>query len=60
MTSSNAQAWYKKFISLNNLGSKYSLLIKFGQFMSYYKKKKKKKKNENWKLVSGPFVFEKN
>ena len=25
--------------ALNNLGSKYSLLMKFGQFMSYYKRK---------------------
>ena len=29
----------KKYIYLNNLGSKYSLLMKFGQFMSYYKRK---------------------
>ena len=29
----------KKCISLNNLGSKYNLLMKFGQFMSYYKRK---------------------
>ena len=28
-----------KYISLNNLGSKHSLLMKFGQFMSYYKRK---------------------
>ena len=40
MTSSNASAQNKKYISLNNLGSKYSLLMKFGQFMSYYKRKK--------------------
>ena len=26
-------------ILLNNMGSKYSLLMKFGQFMSYYKRK---------------------
>ena len=39
MTSSNAWAWNKKYISLNNLGSKYSLLMKFSQFMSYYKTK---------------------
>ena len=31
----------KKYISLNDLESKYSLLMKFDQFMSYYKKKKK-------------------
>ena len=29
----------KKYILLNNLGSKCSLLMKFGQFISYYKKK---------------------
>ena len=34
----------KKYISLNNLGSKYSLLMKFGQFMLYYKRKKLIKK----------------
>ena len=36
MTSSNAQAWNTKQI-LNNLGSKRSLVMKFGQFMQYYK-----------------------
>ena len=30
---------------LNNLGSKHSLLIKFGQLMSYYKRKKIYEKN---------------
>ena len=35
MTSSNAQAWNTKHI-LNNLGSKCSLVMKFGQFMQYY------------------------
>ena len=39
MTLSNAQAQNKKYTSLNNLGSKYSLSMKFGQFMSYYKRK---------------------
>ena len=39
MTSSNAQAQHKKYIALSNLGSKYSLFMKFGQFMSYYKRK---------------------
>ena len=29
----------KKKILLNKLGSKHSLLMKFDQFMSYYKKK---------------------
>ena len=37
MTSSNAQAWNTKHILLNNLGSKCSLVMKFGQFMQYYK-----------------------
>ena len=27
-----------KYILLNNLGSKHSLLMKFGQFKSYYKR----------------------
>ena len=36
MTSLNAQAWNTKHI-LNNLGSKCSLVMKFGQFMQYYK-----------------------
>ena len=34
MKSSNAEAQNKKYILLNNLGGKPSLLIKFGQFMS--------------------------
>ena len=37
MTSSNALESNKKYILLNNLGSKHSLLMKFGQFMAYYK-----------------------
>ena len=37
MTSSNAYAWTKKSVLLNNLQSKHSLVMKFGQFMSYYK-----------------------
>ena len=37
MTSSNAQAWNMKHILLNNLVSKRSLVMKFGQFMQYYK-----------------------
>ena len=36
MTSSNAN---KKYISLNNLGSKHILFMKFGQFLSHYKRK---------------------
>ena len=33
MTSSNAKRWNTKHILQNNLGSKHSLVIKFGQFM---------------------------
>ena len=33
-------AWNKKCILLSNLWSKHSRLMKFGQFMSYYKRKK--------------------
>ena len=36
--------------------------MKFGQFMSYYKRKKLSKhfaKTATWKLVPGPFVFTK-
>ena len=43
MMSSNAKALNKKYISLNNLASKYSLLMKFGQFMSLQKKKNHQK-----------------
>ena len=58
MTSSNAQAWNMKHILLNNLGSKRSLVMKFGQFMQYYKiifLSKNSTKNVAWKLVPGPF-----
>ena len=37
MMSSNAQAWNTKHILLNNLGNKCSLVMKFDQFMQYYK-----------------------
>ena len=53
----------RKYISLNNLGSKYSLLMKFGQFLPHYKRKnfiKKYYKNCGLKQVQGPFVFAKN
>ena len=63
MTSSNAQAWNTKHILLNNLGSKHSLVMKFGQFMQYYKitfLSKNSTKNMAWKLVPGPFLFLKN
>ena len=33
MTSSNASEWNKKYILLNNLGRKHSLVMKYGQFM---------------------------
>ena len=51
-----------KHISLNNLGSKHSLIIKLGQFMSYYKKKlsKNSTKIATGKLVPGPFVLASN
>ena len=35
--SSNSQAWNTKHILLNYLGIKSSLVMKFGQFMQYYK-----------------------
>ena len=40
-----------------------SLLMKFGQYISYYKRNnfiKKFYKTTTWKLVPGPFVFAKN
>ena len=37
MTSSNVSAQNKKYILQNNLGSKHSLLMKCGLFMSYEK-----------------------
>ena len=48
---------------MNNVGSKYSLLMKFGQFMSYYKKKSSSKnytKIAAWKLEPEFFVFARN
>ena len=42
-TSSNAYAWNKKCILLNNLGGKHSLVMTFVKFMWYYKNKNKKK-----------------
>ena len=48
---------------MNNLRSKYSMLVKLGQFMSYYKRKKlskNSKKPVTWKLVPDSFVFAKN
>ena len=63
MTSSNAKSWIEKYILLNNLSRKYSLLMKFGQFVQFYKRKvflKKFYKIMNWKLVQDPFLFLKN
>ena len=48
----------KKYVLLNNLGSKHSLLMKFDQFMSYYKRKnfiKKLHENCGPKASSTPF-----
>ena len=57
MMSSNTQ--HKKYVLLNNLGSKDNLLMKFDQFMSYYKRKnfikKLYTKTAAQKLVPGPF-----
>ena len=48
----------KKYILLNNLGSKHSLLIKLGQFMSYYKRKNFLKKfNKNCDLKTSVRLF---
>ena len=43
--------------------SKHSLLVKLGQFTSYYKRTKLSKnfaKTVTWKLVPGPYVLQKN
>ena len=58
MTSSNAQSWNTKYILLNNLGSKHSLVMKFGQFIKYYKMQFLSEnyiKNVTLKLFPGPF-----
>ena len=44
MTSSNASSWKKKYALLNNLRSKQSLTMEFGQFMLYYNRKSLSKK----------------
>ena len=52
-----------QYILLNNLGSKHSLLMKFDQFMSYYKRKNFSKKFDescDLKTSSRPFLFAKN
>ena len=51
---------FSKYISLNNLRSKHGLIMKFGQFMSYYKRKISSKnsiKTVVWKIVPGPFCI---
>ena len=59
-------SWHHQFLSikknilLNNLGSKHSLLMKFGQFISYCKKKKKKKNYQKIVQKLHLFVFVKN
>ena len=48
----------KKYLSLNNLESKHSVLMKFGQFMSHYKRKnfiKKFSRSCSQKTSSRPF-----
>ena len=58
MTSSNAQAWNTKHILLNNMESKRSLVMKFGEFMQYYQiifLSKNSTKNVVWELVTGAF-----
>ena len=56
MTSSNATALNTKHILLNNLGSKHSLVMKFGQFMySLCFLSKNYIKNVVWRLVPDPF-----
>ena len=59
MTSSNTLLENKKYILLNNVGGKHSLLMIFGQFMSYSKRNNFIKIFYK-KLVPGPFVFLKN
>ena len=61
--SSNAQACNTKHISFNNLGSKHSLVIKFGQSMQYYKIKffiKKIYEKCGLDTSSKPFLFSNN
>ena len=58
MTSSNAYASNKEYFLLDNLGHKHSLLMKFDQFISYYRRKKLIKtfyKNYSLKTSFRPF-----
>ena len=60
MMSSNVQARNMKHILLNNSGSKWSLVMKFDQFMPYCKiifLSKNSTKNVAWKLVPGLFLI---
>ena len=58
MTSSNVQLGNMKRISLNNLGSKHSLVMNLARLGSITKDhflSKSFMKNMTWKLVPGPF-----
>ena len=59
MTSSNAQAWNTKHILLNNLGSKYSLVMKSSLYLVYIFKRKIfiKKFNEKYDLETNSKSF---
>ena len=53
----------QEYILLDNMGSKQSLLLKFGQFMSCYKRKtfiKNSTTTARWKLAPSFFVFTNN
>ena len=57
-TAKREQEENKKYILLSNLRSKHSLLMKFGQFMSHYKRRtfiRKFYKNCDLKTSSRPF-----
>ena len=59
MMPSNGQAWNTKHILLNNLESEHSLVMKFGQFMWYYKMKifiKKFCEKYELEISSRPFL----
>ena len=63
MTSWKAWPWSKKYVLLNSLGSKHSLIITFGQFISCYKRKtftKKFYKKYGLEISSRPFRVIKN
>ena len=63
MASWKAWPWSKKYVLLNSLGSKHSLVITFGQFISCYKRKtftKKFYKKCGLETSSRPFRVIKN